>query len=114
VGGNAKVELLKSADLFVLPSHSEGFSVAILEAMACRVPVIGTDACNLVELETEGGGWLCEANPDSVQKALETALQSSETERKSRGETARRLVEKSYTWPAIAATIRAACESHCV
>ncbi|HXD00700.1 MAG TPA: glycosyltransferase [Verrucomicrobiae bacterium] len=113
VTGASKLELLKSADLFVLPSHSEGFPVSVLEAMACRVPVIGTDACNFAELETEGGGWLCEANPDSVQKALEAALHSSATERKSRGETARKLVEQRYTWPAISATIRAACESHC-
>ena len=113
VTGAAKLELLKSADLFILPSHSEGLPVAVLEAMACRIPVIGTDACNFMELETEGGGWLCEANPDSVLKALEAALHSSATERKSRGETARKLVEQRYTWPAISAAIRAACESHC-
>jgi glycosyltransferase involved in cell wall biosynthesis len=114
VSGSAKRMLLKSADLFILPSYSEGFPVSVLEAMACRVPVIGTDGCNFDELASEGGGWLCHANADSIHKTLGEALQSSEAELKDRGRTARQLVERRYTWPAIAATIRNSCEHHCL
>ena len=113
VTGDAKRQLLKSARLFILPSYSEGFSVAILEAMACHLPVIATDGCNFAELETEGGGWSCEATIDSVHKALKEALQCSDAERKERGQTARKLVERRYTWPSIAAVIRDGCERHC-
>jgi glycosyltransferase involved in cell wall biosynthesis len=109
VTGGAKLELLRMADLFILPSFSEGLPVTVLEAMACRVPVIATLESNLPELETEGGGWLCHAEVDSVQWTLSRALAASETERKSRGQTARALVERRYTWPAIAATIRDGC-----
>lgn len=113
VTGSAKRQLLHGADVFVLPSYSEGFPVAILEAMACHTPVIGTAACNFTELETEGGGWLCQANPESVHRALSAALTCSDSERKSRGQTARSLVERKYSWPAISATIWQACLAHC-
>jgi glycosyltransferase involved in cell wall biosynthesis len=113
VTGAAKQALLKGADLFVLPSYSEGFPVAVLEAMSCRVPVVGTDGCNFAELETEGGGWLCTANIDSVHKALQGALQTSDEERKARGLTARKLVERRYTWSGIAAIICDGCAAHC-
>jgi glycosyltransferase involved in cell wall biosynthesis len=114
VTGGAKLELLQKADVFILPSLSEGLPVSVLEAMACHVPVIATRESNIPELETEGGGWLCDACVESIQRALSLALRLSETEKKSRGQTARALVERRYTWPRIAATIRDACESHCV
>lgn len=113
VSGDEKVAFLKSADVFILPSYSEGFSVAILEAMACRVPVVATTACNFPELAKDGGGWECAPEMTSVRKALEEALSSSDTERRERGLAGRRLVEKSYTWVAIAALILEACEEHC-
>jgi len=113
VTGAAKRQLLRCADVFILPSYSEGFPVSVLEAMACCVPVVGTEACNFAELETEGGGWSCQASPDSVQRALAAALQCSDAERKSRGQTARNLVEQKYVWKSIAATILQACSAHC-
>jgi len=113
VTGGAKLELLHRADVFILPSFSEGLPVTVLEAMACRVPVIATHESNISELETEGGGWLCNSVVDSVQRTLSQALTASDAERKSRGRTARALVERKYTWPSIAAAIRDGCERHC-
>ena len=46
--------LLASADLFLLPSQSESFGLSALEALACGVPVVGSDAGGLPEVVREG------------------------------------------------------------
>lgn len=47
-------EILSVSDLFLMPSQSESFGLAALEAMACKVPVISTNAGGLPELNVEG------------------------------------------------------------
>ncbi|MXV16925.1 N-acetyl-alpha-D-glucosaminyl L-malate synthase BshA [Hufsiella ginkgonis] len=51
---DAVEEILSIADLFLMPSESESFGLAALEAMACQVPVISTDAGGLPELNVNG------------------------------------------------------------
>lgn len=113
ITGSEKVLLLKSADLFALTSRSEGFSVAVLEAMACKLPILLTTPCNFHELAASGGGYECEAETGSIQIKLDEALAASERERKQRGACSRQLVQSRYTWPAISQTILEACEHHC-
>lgn len=53
-------ELLAISDLFILPSESESFGLAALEAMACQVPVISSDTGGLPEINIQGEtGFLC-------------------------------------------------------
>lgn len=47
-------EVLSIADLFLLPSEKESFGLAALEAMACQVPVISSDAEGIPEVNTHG------------------------------------------------------------
>jgi N-acetyl-alpha-D-glucosaminyl L-malate synthase BshA len=47
-------EILSIADLFVLPSETESFGLSALEAMACSVPLISTNAGGLPEINIEG------------------------------------------------------------
>jgi N-acetyl-alpha-D-glucosaminyl L-malate synthase BshA len=47
-------EILSIADLFILPSETESFGLAALEAMACQVPVISTNTGGLPELNVQG------------------------------------------------------------
>jgi N-acetyl-alpha-D-glucosaminyl L-malate synthase BshA len=47
-------EILSIADLFLMPSGSESFGLAALEAMACKVPVVSSNTGGLPELNKEG------------------------------------------------------------
>lgn len=47
-------EILSIADLFIMPSETESFGLAALEAMACQVPVISSNAGGMPELNVQG------------------------------------------------------------
>ena len=51
---DAVEEILSVSDLFIMPSESESFGLAALEAMACKVPVITSNAGGLPELIING------------------------------------------------------------
>src|SRR5476651_1553020 len=51
---DAVEEILSVSDLFLMPSESESFGLAALEAMACKVPVVSTNTGGLPELNVEG------------------------------------------------------------
>ena len=54
-------DILALADLFLIPSEKESFGLAALEAMACEVPVISSNAGGLNEVNIHGKtGFLCE------------------------------------------------------
>jgi L-malate glycosyltransferase len=66
-------EKLGQADLFLLPSTLESFGLAALEAMACEVPVIGTNAGGMPEVVEDGvDGYLVE--PGDVKTAGKNAI----------------------------------------
>lgn len=53
-------ELLAISDLFLLPSENESFGLAALEAMACEVPVISSNAGGIPEVNIDGQtGYMC-------------------------------------------------------
>jgi len=67
------VEILSIADLFLMPSQSESFGLSALEAMACGVPVISSNAGGLPELNHHGEtGYIAEIG--DINKMAEYAL----------------------------------------
>jgi L-malate glycosyltransferase len=73
-------EILSIADLFLLPSQYESFGLAALEAMACRVPVISTNAGGLPEINIHGEtGFLSEiGDTDDMAKHAMYILENEE------------------------------------
>ncbi|MGB4960751.1 MAG: N-acetyl-alpha-D-glucosaminyl L-malate synthase BshA [Saprospiraceae bacterium] len=74
-------ELLAIADLFILPSQNESFGLAALEAMACEVPVISSNAGGLPEVNIDGvTGYLCDiGDVDSMAARCIELLQDEES-----------------------------------
>lgn len=66
---------LNRSEVFILPSRSEGHPKALIEAMSCGLPVIGTDVSGIRELIQHGKtGWLCQPNLESIRAALQELL----------------------------------------
>ncbi len=91
-------KLLPGADLFVMSSKSEGLPVALLEAMACGLPVIATSVGGIPEVVENGKNGLLVPPGDSNALAAEIdrALNDLELARQL-GRNARKMVEQSFS-----------------
>lgn len=73
--GDDKKAALADADLFTLPSYSEGFSIAVLEAMAAGTPALVSDRVGFGDaIREHDAAGLVELTPDGVRAGLETML----------------------------------------
>jgi glycosyltransferase involved in cell wall biosynthesis len=97
VTGELKCKLLARADLFCLPSLAEGFSIAVLEAMASATPVLITPECNFPDVEKEGAGWIVERKQDQWVEKI-SVLIKNRSELSFAGMNAYNLVKKHYSW----------------
>ena len=115
--GEEKEALLRSADAFILPSFSEGLPMSVLEAWSYGLPVVMTPECNLPEgfacdaaLEIRSGEGSFQGADFSFQQGLRTLLEMSDRDRAAMGMRGRRLVEDRFTWPKVAAQMKALYE----
>jgi glycosyltransferase involved in cell wall biosynthesis len=105
VSGERARQVWAAADAFILPSYSEGFSMAILEALACRLPVVITTACHFPELVAADGGIVVSPTTNGVTAGLRSLLERSASERAQLAGRGRALVELRYTWERQAARL---------
>jgi len=102
--GNDKLSALAAADLFTLPAIGEGFSMAVLEAMICKLPILLTPGCNFPEVVEAGAGLVVERDTGALAEAL-TLLLSDARRREQMGQRAFTLVQQHYTWAQVAAQL---------
>jgi glycosyltransferase involved in cell wall biosynthesis len=107
--GRQKWEALVDADVFVLPSHQEGFSMAITEALAAGCPPVVTEECNFDELAPPRGEDACGIIiQDGDMGAFVTAVGGllADAEKRARlAAVGRALVREQYTWQKVAAEL---------
>ncbi len=97
-----KTRAFQQADLFILPSHSENFGIAIAEALAYGLPVITTRETPWQILEQKNCGWWIDATPQAVTSSLQKALQLPPSELQAMGQSGKDLVTEKFLWPKIA------------
>jgi len=103
VQGEDKMLLLQGADVFVLPSSSENFGIAVAEALICGLPAVVTSSVDLAPAVTAlHGGRVCDATPESLRTALQKVLHDP-GDRPALGAAAR----QRFAWDASAAEISA-------
>ncbi|TET81378.1 N-acetyl-alpha-D-glucosaminyl L-malate synthase BshA [candidate division TA06 bacterium] len=90
-------DLLSISDLMLFPSENESFGLAALEAMACEVPVVGTNSGGLPEVVVDGeNGYLSDIG--DVDSMAESSIEILKDEEKRRhlGKNARERVVQSF------------------
>lgn len=102
--------LYARCDAWLFASRFEGFGLPILEAMACRTPVIGTPAGAAPELLAEGRGFLVDMDdPRSMAEAIATVAHMPETDWKVLSDRALAHAQQ-YTWKEAVVLFEAALE----
>jgi glycosyltransferase involved in cell wall biosynthesis len=98
----ALASLFASAEVAVVPSLYEGFSIPAVEAMACETPLVASRAGALPEVVGDCGVLVRPGDPAELADAV-GALLDDDDRRRALGTAGRRRVLERYTWRAVAA-----------
>jgi glycosyltransferase involved in cell wall biosynthesis len=108
---SVKMAALADADLFVLPSYSEGFSIAVLEAMAAGVPTLVSDRVGFGDyIRQYDAAYLTALTPDAIQAGLISMLQD-ESRRTEIKQNALRMLTENFDISMVARQLLEAYES---
>ena len=107
LSGEEKQAALQGADCFVLPSHSEGLSQAILESLAAGVPTAFTQECSFDQVIERGGGWRIERDTKKMARTIVSILEDSQGAQ-AKAKIGQDYVFESHLWSAIGVRLRSA------
>jgi glycosyltransferase involved in cell wall biosynthesis len=100
---------LLAADVYAIPSRREGFAVALLEAMACGLPVVGSDVPGVADVlargEEDGGIVVPCEDPAALADALLRLLDAPQSAQQL-GHVARQRMERDFSLEVIGAKLR--------
>ena len=95
--GDDKVAAYKESDVFVLPSYSENFGMAVIEAMVCKLPVIITKGVGISKkVEKAGAGIVIEKDERQLIEAILKILENPQMG-KEMWQRCKKLVEKEFS-----------------
>ena len=101
LSGNIKYAALATADIYVSPSYSEGFSMSILEGMAAGLPCVITTGCNFPEAAARDAAYIVNTDPQEIARALSQCV-SNPQQARHMGRRARQFIFENYTWEQLA------------
>jgi glycosyltransferase involved in cell wall biosynthesis len=101
VYGDEKDYVLQSASLYVLPTHSENFGIAIAEALANATPVIVSKGAPWEDLDCKGAGWWIDIGVNPLTEKLFETMKMSNENLKLMGINGRNWMKEEYSWNAI-------------
>jgi glycosyltransferase involved in cell wall biosynthesis len=99
-GENREIEY-SNADLFVLPTYSENFGIAIAEALSYGIPVLTTKGAPWSSIVANKCGWWIDPGEESLVNALPKAFSISDAERFEMGARAKKLAA-NFEWGSVA------------
>jgi glycosyltransferase involved in cell wall biosynthesis len=92
-----------AAELFILPSYTENFSLVVGEALAHRVPVIASHGTPWDVLVQERCGWWVPTSAFGIAEALQEATRAEPDMLSEMGARGRSLIESRFSWSSVAA-----------
>jgi glycosyltransferase involved in cell wall biosynthesis len=101
VFGAAKLALLRGALCLCQPSRNEGFSMSVLEALACAIPAVVSSECHFPDVQAAGAGFVVAADIEPTAVALLSLLCNAPARQRA-ARAARNLVIEKYSAQAVA------------